>query len=490
MPLRNTRAWLLILFFILVGLAFMFGSRSDAGTGTSSAAPMSQSTDPRLTGAYRFDRGGWVCVHLQGSPGEIGFQHGSLLAPEIAAAFEAVKLSDTHRTKRDWEFFRKASREMLWPKIDREYQEELQGIADGLKARGVDMDVYDVVALNAFCELPDYYVPWLDAREKVANAPRLAAPGNCSAFVATGSFTKDHQIVMAHNAWTNYLEGAHWRIVFDIVPKSGYRMFMDGYPGVIASDDDFGVNSEGLMVTETTISQFNGWDPNGKPEFVRARKAMQYASSIDDYVRIMLDGNNGGYANDWLLGDRKTGEVAQFELGLKNYGLWRTKDGYFVGSNFAVDSKVLAEETNFNAKDLSNSPNARRTRWTQVMRENKGKIDVTLAEKFLGDHYDAFDKKEQPNERTLCGHVELSPRGASIWELGPYSPDGAVQGKAMDSRMAETLSFRARYGHPCGSDFLADKFLKEHPEFAWQAPHLRDMKAGPWTTFKADEAPR
>jgi len=27
---------------------------------------------------------------------------------------------------------------------------------------------------------------------------------------------------------------------------------------------------------------------------------MQYAESIDDYVRIMVDRNNGGYANDWL----------------------------------------------------------------------------------------------------------------------------------------------------------------------------------------------
>ena len=47
------------------------------------------------------------------------------------------------------------------------------------------------------------------------------------------------------------------------------------------------------------------WDPNGIPEFVRARKAMQYSSSIDDYVLIMKEGNNGGYANNWLVGDRK-----------------------------------------------------------------------------------------------------------------------------------------------------------------------------------------
>ena len=121
---------------------------------------------------------------------------------------------------------------------------------------------------------------------------------------------------------------------------------MDGLPGVIASDDDFGVNSAGIMVTETTITQFEGWDPEGKPEFVRARKALQYSRSIDDFVRIMLDGNNGGYANDWLIGDNKTGEIALFELGLKNHSVRRTKDGCFFGANFPDSPKLTQEETN------------------------------------------------------------------------------------------------------------------------------------------------
>src|SRR5205814_5586084 len=116
---------------------------------------------------------------------------------------------------------------------------------------------------------------------------------------------------------TNYVIGARWNIVFDIVPERGQRLLMDGLPGVIASDDDFGVNSAGIMVTETTITQFEGWDPDGKAEFARARKALQYSRSIDDFVRIMRDGNNGGYANDWLVGDNKTGEIALLELGLK-----------------------------------------------------------------------------------------------------------------------------------------------------------------------------
>jgi hypothetical protein len=33
------------------------------------------------------------------------------------------------------------------------------------------------------------------------------APGNCSAFMATGSYTKDGKIVMGHNIWTEYIIG-------------------------------------------------------------------------------------------------------------------------------------------------------------------------------------------------------------------------------------------------------------------------------------------
>ena len=94
------------------------------------------------------------------------------------------------------------------------------------------------------------------------------------------------------------------------------------------------MNDAGLMITETTITQFEGWNPDGMPEFVRSRKALQYAGSIDEYASIIKEGNNGGYANDWLIGDRKTGEIAYLELGLKNTPLWRSKDGYFISSNF------------------------------------------------------------------------------------------------------------------------------------------------------------
>jgi hypothetical protein len=478
-------------FLRLLSALFLVSSISLAEVPrAASAAP----SDARLAKAYRFQKGGWTYVHLEGSAADIGFQHGYLLAPEIADGLAAIKLFDVRQTQRDWEFFRTTAKEMLWPHIDAEYQQELQGIADGAKAHGVDLDVYDIVALNAFEEVPDYYVPWLNKQQKVAHAPKLKAPGNCSAFIATGSMTKDHQIVIAHNNWTSYLAGERWVIVFDIQPEHGNRILMDGFPGVITSDDDFGVNSAGIMITETTITQFEGWDPAGKPEFVRSRKALQYANNIDDYVRIIKEGNNGGYANDWLIGDRKTGEIAYLELGLKNTPLWRTKDGYFVSSNFARDPQLIREETSgFDPKDMSSSMNARHARADEFMRSLKGQVDVEVAEQYLSDHVDSFEKtassteKLQPNERTLCGHVDNSPRGVKEWGWDAYNPGGAVQGKATDSAMAAKMSFVARAGHPCGADFLAEPFLEHHPEYLWQRPLLRDMKAGPWTVFTSGQ---
>ena len=437
--------------------------------------------DDRLKGSYRFERNGWIYVHLEGAPEQIGYQHGRLLAKETEDLLRVLKPFLHHETKRDWEFYRKASRDILWPKIDSEFQREIDGIVKGLNDGGVKVDRWDIVALNALEELPYYYLPWLDKQQ--GRLPTTHAPGNCSAIIATGSYTKDKRIVMGHNTWTNYIVGERWNIIFDIKPTRGYRVLMDGLPGVITSDDDFGINSAGIMITETTITGFTSFDPAGSPEFYRARKALQYSNSIDDYVRIMLDGNNGGYANDWLVGDNKTGEIAVFELGLKEHSVRRTRDGYFVGSNFPVDQKLATLETNFDFNNLQGSPLARKARWEQMVEKSKSSIDVEAVKLMEGDTYDSFAKKEGPNERSLCGCVERSARGIPEWDWGKFYPGGTVQAKVVDGHMAETMQFWAAMGHPCGYDFIAATFLKEHPDYGWMKGLLTDMKSHPWTIF-------
>jgi hypothetical protein len=118
------------------------------------------------------------------------------------------------------------------------------------------------------------------------------------------------------------------------------------------------------------------------------------------------------------------------------------------------------------------------------MAQYKGQIDADAAEKFETDHYDVITHEIDPNERTLCGHIDRSSRGVPGWQP-PYAPAGAANAKVSDSAMAERMSFIAGSGHPCGVEFHAAEQLKKHPEFAWEAPLLRDLKANPWTVFQA-----
>src|SRR5260221_11057961 len=310
-------------------------------------APVS---DDRLQGAFRKPAvSGWTFVHVQGTPAQIGYQHGYLLSVEIADLENVYKLELAHDNGKGWNFFRDAAKNAMWPRIDQEYRDELQGIADGVAVRGVKMDLWDVVAMNA-AEEWSYYVGQYDKDHNISSPSTVVAPDHCSAFVATGSYTKDGKIVIAHNDWTGYLDGSRWTIVLDVVPAKGYRFIMDTLPGFIHSGDDFAVNSAGIIITETTITGFSGYDFNGIPEFIRARKAEQYSSSTDEVANNFKEGNNGGYANDWLIGDTRKNEIASLELGLKNVTLENKSDGYFVRSQFSLHAQIAFPANHFHFK--------------------------------------------------------------------------------------------------------------------------------------------
>ena len=118
------------------------------------------------------------------------------------------------------------------------------------------------------------------------------------------------------------------------------------------------------------------------------------------------------------------------------------------------------------------------------MAENKGSIDAEAGKRFLADHYDSFEKKTQPNERTLCGHIDLSPRGVSHWQP-PHGTAGAVQAKVMDTAMAGRMEMWAAMGHPCGIHFKAAEHLAAYSDFAWEKEFLTDLPSRPWTMFSA-----
>src|ERR1700761_7540432 len=80
------------------------------------AAIHAQQTDPRLARATREDKNGWIHIHLEGSPRDIGFQHGYLLASEIDDLIRTLKYYLPHNSGKDWTFYRGAVKKMFWNK--------------------------------------------------------------------------------------------------------------------------------------------------------------------------------------------------------------------------------------------------------------------------------------------------------------------------------------------------------------------------------------
>jgi hypothetical protein len=430
-----------------------------------------------LAKAYRHDENGWIILHIEGAPFERGFQRGYLTAPEIDDFLKTLAYMQKFRTAKDLEFFVKEAKKLFKNKVSREYEEEMRGMVKGLEKAGKKITYDEMLFMNGFIDVAWYWWP----KEKERESKEEEGPG-CSAFIATGDATADKGIVMAHNSWAGYALLRFCNIIVDIVPDKGHRILMQSWGPCIYSATDFFITGAGLIGTETTIGGFEGFDPKGTPVFDRARRAMQYANGIDEWAEMMIDDNNGAYANSWLLGDINTGEIARLALGLKHHSLEKKTNGYFTGSNVTDNIEILRDETNSTYDDIRNSRVARRVRWKQLLDERYGDIDVEAAKKMLADHYDVYLKRISPSTRTICGHWELDD-GSVPGSKGAFVPGGAIDGKVVDSKMARNWQLWAKWGGSCDIGFDADKFLEENPQYEWQRGFLKDLPVEPWTRF-------
>jgi hypothetical protein len=399
--------------------------------------------------AERRDIGGWIYLKLSGSPSEIGKQYGTLAHREIADAHRVLRRYLKDSTQKDWAWYRDSAKKLFWDKLDEEYRDELTGQAEALTAKGHSLDVWDVLAFNAYIELEGYYLPWLNNQASTKES--------CSAFIATGSATQDGKVVIGHNLWWDYALGSRFNVVLDITPEKGNRMVMDALAGFLHSGSDFAITGAGLVICETTLSNFYGFDPNGIPEFIRMRKATQYANSLGEWVAIMRKGNNGGYANTWLIGDTKTQEIGKLELGLKHVTYVSTKDGAYVGANFCENPKLIAEETRgYSQNPKINGSLRRKQRWESLLAKNKGNVTADKAREFLSDTYDEVLDKRGASGSTLCGRSAFG---------------GAVNTKVTTSSMARSFTFLGRMGQTDGTPIPrangAPDYFPSIPGYPW-----------------------
>ena len=432
-----------------------------------------------------YEKNGWMYISVSGSPKDRGYAYGYYCAKEFKKIQEMLKFTCYNDFGETWEFFIEASNKHFKEKIIKhfpEFYEEIEGIAAGCNAGGTKTTTDEILAWNNSFTLFD---SWYGSQQGSSSGREGGAADKCSAFIAVGDYTSDGKIVVAHNSFANFIDGQYMRCILDLNPKNGNRFLMQTCACWIWSGTDFFVTSKGIIGTETTIGGFNAYE-NNYPIGFRIRKAMQYGDTLDDYVKILLDGNSGDYANSWLFGDTNTNEILRIELGLKYHNVERTKNGYFVGFNATYDPRIRNKECNNSGfDDLRRHQGARRVRLTDLMEEYKGKLNIDIALKLIADHYDSYLEKENPCSRTICSHYELDAREymSDPARPKPYQPRGALDGCAGDSTMTKNMSFMARWGSSCGTPFVVEDFCNKRRIWKDLKPYLHDRPEQPWTSF-------
>jgi len=445
-----------------------------------------------ITNSSRTDINGWVHLKIRGAPFQRGFQHGYLIAAEYAEALRVYKALTFQTLGMEYSFFTDEAAKYHRPIIERvapDLLEEMRGIAAGLSKAGVPTTLDEIVGWNAYEEMTGYW--WPTVAQSFASTPVSAgtlAKSHCSAFIATGSSTVDGGIVLGHQSFTEFWNGQFMNLILDIEPDDGYRMVMQTSPGWIASMTDFWVTGAGLVVAETTIVGFAGYDTQKIPEYIRARKACQRAASIDEWISLLDAGNNGGYANMWLVGDIETKEIAKYEQGLKYQSIAKKKDGWYFGDNVPDDPRIRNLEcTDTGYSDVRQQTGARRTRWPQLLSQYDSAINLANGQAMLGDTFDVYLMRINPSSRTICAHYDTDPMEYAsdpnaVWNV-PYFPGGSVDGKVTTSAMARDMSLSGIFGRADGAPFDAQAFLRIHPQWNWQQGYLKSRPSQPWTVF-------
>jgi hypothetical protein len=430
----------------------------------------------RYNKGYRYPQAGWIVVHVEGEPYERGYQQGRLLPSEIAGYLRCfAQIMNYKAPEEGWKTVRTFANALFQKRFELEILEEMKGIADGASAAGArfdgrPIDLVDIMALNCWSEIESLGAAAAAVPTGLESSLLLKTPPNaepeprgehCSAFAATGPATADGKIVFGHITMFPLYPAGFYNIWLDVQPAKGYRFVMCTSPGGIYSAMDYYINSAGILINETTISQTR-FEINGMTCASRARMAIQYGDSIDKVVDYFVKNGNGLYANEWMIADINTNEIALLELGTHKHRLRRSSKnewfgdtpGFYWGCNNTKEMSIRLE-TMANEKgrpeNLAFRPQGRDLKWQQLYEKYKGKIGVEFA-------------KEAFSDRTLAA---------------PSSLDA----KFTTTEMARKMESWALFGPPTGRTWNPSKEDKD------RFPEVKPLVSNPWTIITTAAPP-
>lgn len=213
-----------------------------------------------------------VCV-MEGTPSEMGYQHGRLLAAQvlhvIREGYIKKMLWDRGYT-REYTNAQSARMERHFPP---EYIEEMKGLVEGLRAAGVDDVSYEDVRLGVTSSELLHFDP-------------DTAPA-CSNFAVWGKWTTDGRLLHGRNLdWAVNADAQDDAVILVWRPKGGTPFMMVGWAGGIGSVS--GMNAHGITLGEMTLPSPNATF-DGLPLTLRMRRVVQEADTLERAVALLRD---------------------------------------------------------------------------------------------------------------------------------------------------------------------------------------------------------
>lgn len=250
----------------------------------------------------------FVCV-MEGTPAEMGYQHGRLLAKQIQRVLKEGYMVRTLQNRGySTEYVNEQSARME-KHIPSEYIDEMRGIVEGYRAAGIGDIAYEDIRSG------------VTQAEICHHGPN--APPACTNFAVFGRWTTDGRLLHGRNLDWDIQRGAQEGAVILVWrPKGGVPFMMAGWAGGIGSVS--GMNARGITIGEMT-SATNDETFDGMPLMVVMRHICENASNLDEAVAIMQQAPRTTGWN-FVIGDNKVPDARALEVDARNCEVYTPMD--------------------------------------------------------------------------------------------------------------------------------------------------------------------
>ncbi len=281
----------------------------------------------------------WV-LGLQGSPYEMGYQHGYLLAELIrktASGFltptyaqfggwqpESAKAPSMDQVNAGREVLFSVYQDYFEPHLKQQAPdllEEMEGIADGVRDAGTGIPGQDILIGNCIPEITEllFYLPDSDASR---DAPAVE-PKGCSDCVTWGKATISGNLLHGTNYDYSTFGVLHRGVGIAVVkPNRGNSFLAQCLAGMVGHYR--GMNMQGITTGElTSDSADRDIKKNGRiPHAMHMRKLIQFSNNVRDAIQTMkkLKGTTGF---NHVVADSKSNEVIDIESSCTKLGIVR-----------------------------------------------------------------------------------------------------------------------------------------------------------------------